>query len=163
MDNNFNETGTCCEKAYWIVAKSHNEFSSADVLPDQLCYNLSKIRWEDPAVIRKLEAIVASQSKSLKLDTKKQTIFDLDSGVNEYRELIEAIKRQISDPAMAAVVLQEIRKDMRSSEIREKSYHSSPYSLPQTSAQRVQLPQNVLTKEQVAKLIDAIVNSLRNS
>ena len=163
MDNNFDETGTCCGKTYWIVPKSHNEFSSVEVWPDQLRYNLSKIRWEDPTVIKKLEAIAASQSKNVKVDAKKQTTLNLDSRVGEYHELIEAIKRQISDPAMAAMVLQEIRKDMRSSEMREKSYHSSLHSLPRIAAQGVQLPQNVLTREQASRLITAIVNHLKSS
>lgn len=157
MKNKFTETGIWCGNYYWILPKSQSKFSSTDVLPAQLCYNLSKIKWEDPAVIRKLESIVASQSK--RVEATKQALLDLDSRVSEYHKLIEVIKRQFSDPEMIAVVLQEIRKDMRSSEMRQQSYHDSSHSLPQTFAQ---LPQNLLTKDQTSRLITGIVNSLKN-
>lgn len=138
------------------MPKSPNEFSS-DQLSLELRYDLGKIKWEDPAVIRKLKAI-ACQQKSL------------ESIVSEYRELIEAIKRQISDPAMIAVVLQEIRKDMRVSEMRKKSYYSPSHSVlhrdtPSSSSIKysIQSPLYTLSKDQTARLIAALVNSLRNS
>jgi hypothetical protein len=153
MKNKLTHTGT--DNKVWILPKSSNKFSSAEVLPAQFCYQLSKIKWEDPVVIRKLEAIVASQSK--RVEATKQALLDLDRRVSEYHELIEAIRRQISDPQMIAVVLQEIRKDMRTSEERQKSYHSPSHRLPQTET-----PQNPLTKDQTSRLITAIMNYLKN-
>jgi hypothetical protein len=146
MKNKFNETGTCCGTNYWILPKSPKEFSSSKTV--HLNYELSKVNWQEPAFIKKLEAI-ASQSKKLQLDQI----------VSEYYELIEVIKRKFSDPRMIEVVLQEIRKDMRASELRQKSYHPSLHSLPQKPAKR----ENLLTEEQASRLIASIANFLKSS
>ena len=89
--------------------------------------------------------------------------FDVQSKISEYLELIDAIKDQIDDPAIALAILPEIRKDMRSAEMRQGSCYSSTGDLPASEAQIAyiknlggKIPEQGLTRNQASKMIDEL-------
>lgn len=86
--------------------------------------------------------------------------FDIQSKISEYLELIEAINEQVDDPATALAILPEIRKDMRSAEMRQQSSYSSTGDLPATDNQLFyirkiggKIPEQGLTRNQASKVI----------
>ena len=93
---------------------------------------------------------------------KSKMIFDIQSKISEYFNLITAIKEQFNEPSEISAVLQEIRKDMRIAEMKEEK--NSYSDLPATERQIAYLKaygslvtKNIdidsLTKQQASKLI----------
>ena len=90
-------------------------------------------------------------------------IIDIQTKIGEYLELIEAIREEFDDPVTAMTVLQELRKDARSEEIRRGRGFSSTGELPATEKQISYLetlggkvPQSGLTRSQASQLIDSL-------
>jgi hypothetical protein len=65
----------------------------------------------------------------------KKMIFDIQSRISEYLELIEAIREQVDDPATVVAILHELRNDMRAEEMRQTKNYTSTGVLPATDAQ----------------------------
>jgi len=93
---------------------------------------------------------------------KSKMIFDIQSKISEYFNLITAIKEQFNEPSEISAVLQEICKDMRVAEMKEERNFNN--DLPATERQIAYLKtygaivtKNVdidsLTKQQASKLI----------
>jgi hypothetical protein len=87
-------------------------------------------------------------------------IIDVQTKISEYFDLIEAISEQIDNPEIAMVVLQELRKDMRTEEMRQSRDHAPTGNFPATENQiaymarlGINAPEGV-TKQQASELID---------
>jgi hypothetical protein len=101
--------------------------------------------------------------KILERGWMKKMIIDVQSKISEYLELIEAIREEVDDPLAAMTILQELRKDMRSEEIRQNRPYVSTGDLPATEAQigyvkRLggDVPEKGMTRSQASKLIDEL-------
>ena len=90
-------------------------------------------------------------------------IIDIQTKINEYIELIDAISEQVDDRATAFAILPEIRKDMRAAEMRQGNNHSSTGDYPATDNQLAfirklggKVPEQGLTRNQASKVIDEL-------
>jgi hypothetical protein len=85
---------------------------------------------------------------------------DIQTKIDEYLDLIQAISEHIENPALATAVLQEIRKDMRVEEMRQPRNYVATGDFPASDAQIAYLrklgasiPEAGLTREHASKLI----------
>lgn len=90
-------------------------------------------------------------------------IIDIQTKIEEYLELIEAIRDKFDDPVTAMAVLQEIRKDARAEEIRRGRGFSSTGDLPATDAQigylkklGGEVSEHGLTRNHASKMIEEL-------